>query len=529
MNREERNFTLGGRQSLLSRIQISLVAKAIQKQSPKPKLDFLCRAAQGDRDSKTPLWKMPLEQEGKGVFSSEFSDLLVNSQADLIIHSHKDLALETHPKTEIIPILKRADQRDILLFKEEALHKIKIPEKVILLTSSPRRSFLLKSFLKKALPKALAGLPLTFEPVRGNVSTRIKKLKLSKSHGLVLAKAALDRLFLSPADLFFDPRLITKEELEREQQEMRKILKEEYVFMVFPLSHCPNAPAQASLAAEIRKDDQKARELALSLEDPVNTRTSLEERKQLSSFGGGCHQKIGIACIEREYGKIQYLGGEDEKGKDLWEKNFYPRDGGYKAKDKTLEKIWPRPKEALEIRIKRVSLAASLPDSPPQYAWVSRNEAWPEKWKIRGGKETIIWTSGVQSLFSLAKRGLWVHGSADGLGEEEPGIESLLGETDRKIEFVKLTHQKRIVASRWNTLSTYEIELNGKIAGIAERAHFFWRSATQFEWISKAYPEILEAQHACGPGLTYSYIRKKVLSPVRIYPDHDTWLRDISA
>ena len=530
-SKEGKSFILAGRQSLLSRIQISLLAQAIQKKKPKIQLDFLCQTAQGDRDSKKPLWKMPLE--GKGVFSSEFSSLLLEHKADIIVHSHKDLALEGHPKTEVIPILRRADQRDILLFKREALAQV--PKKLSLLTSSPRRMFLLESFLKQALPHSLQDSPLLFKSVRGNLSTRIKKLSLSKAHALVLAKAALDRLLTDSSHLFLDPRLIEKEELEREQREILKILKEECSFMVLPLSHCPNAPAQGSLAAEIRKGDQEARDLLFPIEDPSNTRTSLAERKELGSFGGGCHQRIGIACIERRYGEIRYLRGKNELGESFWKKNFIPKEieedkknEGLEA-EKKLERAWPRPGEALEI--KRTPFDPSLLASLPRYAWVSRKEAWPDKWKsqIEIGKN-IIWTSGVRSFFSLAKQDLWVNGCAEGLGEEDPGIENLLGleASSQKLAFIKLSHQKRIVCSRWDTLSTYKIELSGNIDGLKEKTYFFWKSATQFEWASSLYPEILKARHACGPGLSYQYIQKKALGPVRIYLDYESWLQDLA-
>ena len=520
---KERRFTLGGRQSLLARVQIALVAKALQKKKAEIKFDFLCKKTDADQDLSTPLWKMP--SEGKGVFSSVFSSLLLEGRADIIIHSHKDLALEGHPETEIIPVLKRADQRDILLFKKKAIGKI--PKKIVLLTSSLRRAFLLKHFLKKALPAPMQSSSLVFEAIRGNVTTRIKKLSQSTAHALVIAKAALDRLLITPDHLLLDPRLLDPDELLKEQEEIRKIL-EECTFMVLPLSWCPNAPAQGSLAAEIRKTDKEVKKLVNSLQDPVNTHTSIGERKNLSYFGGGCHQKIGIAYIERDYASIQYLRGENEIAQLMWEKNFQAKVKSRQNRkiqkvSKGIKKIWPLPEESLKI--KRTSLASSLSAAAPKYAWVSRKEAWPDKWKTEA--ENIIWTAGVQSLFSLAERGLWVHGCADALGEEEVGIESIVPALGQKIDFVKLSHQKRIVDSRWDTLSTYQIELYTKIPDLRERTHFFWKSASQFEWVTRIYPEILKAHHACGPGLSYKHIQKKALGPVSIYLDYQSWLDEM--
>lgn len=112
---------------------------------------------------------------------------------DIVIHSWKDLDLEGHPDTTIIGVLDRADQRDVLLWKKSSLSKYS-PSVLKIHTSSPRREYNLRKFLSFSLPSRYTNSSLVFLPIRGNIQTRIRKWKESDSDGLVLAKAALDRL-----------------------------------------------------------------------------------------------------------------------------------------------------------------------------------------------------------------------------------------------------------------------------------------------------------------------------------------------
>ena len=156
-----------------------------------------------------------------GVFTNDIRNELLNLNADLAVHSWKDLPVEMEPGTEISATLDRADLRDILLFKRSSIAK----KEISLLTSSPRRKENLSSFLPKALPSQPD--KLEFKEVRGNIITRIKKLMNSDSDGLVMAKAALDR--------------IIKNESQRFLTEKKEIIKvfEDLSWMILPFLKIP--------------------------------------------------------------------------------------------------------------------------------------------------------------------------------------------------------------------------------------------------------------------------------------------------
>ncbi len=515
----ENTFIIGGRKSLLSRIQISLTAKKIREIKPNIELKFYLKEAKADQDTTTPLWQIP--EKDTGAFSSEFSTLLLEKKIDIVIHSYKDLAIDPHPKTEIIPILKRADQRDLLLLKKEILQNP--PKTISIYTSSLRRMFLLSLFFKKGLPKKLQDQEIQFQSIRGNVPTRLQKLSETPIHGLVLSKAAIDRLLLPPSLLFLEDSFLEIREIDAVQKSIKKTLSI-CEFMVLPLSLCPNAAAQGSLAAEIRKEDTNAKKLISCLVDTNNTNTATKERKILSHFGGGCHQKIGIACLEKNYGSISYLHKAENNGKALQEKKMITKPIPQKTKvewkpPKSISKVWPTLNHSnQELRIKRKTIQQSQ-NKNIRFFWVSRSEAWPKDWTYQN---CLIWAAGVQTFFSLANQGVWVHGCADSLGEnEDADIDLLMGE---KVDFIKLTHQKKGTQSRWEGITTYQLEFPEKIPNLKNKTHFFWKSGSQFDWLTQAYPQILLAYHACAPGLTSKHVLENAKGPVKIFLDYKDWL-----
>src|SRR5207302_7264301 len=114
------------------------------------------------------------------------------------------LAIELDPETEIIATLSRADARDLFLVRRDRWDEIEHTGAMSILTSSPRRAYNLESFLRDALPAKIN--ELKFENVRGNVQTRVRKMLEQNVDGLIVAKAAIDRL-LSERDVTESRRL----------------------------------------------------------------------------------------------------------------------------------------------------------------------------------------------------------------------------------------------------------------------------------------------------------------------------------
>ena len=180
--------TIASRRSDLARIQAYQVGEALQNAHPQIDISYSFHESLGDRNQNDPLWQMP----EKGVFTQDFRAGLLKGDFDLVVHSWKDLAIEEDPETEIAATLPRADARDLLLVREDRWPEVGRTGVMSIFTSSPRRSHNLDSFLRQALPAKLR--ELNFVNVRGNVPTRVRKLFEAETDGLIVAKAALDRL-----------------------------------------------------------------------------------------------------------------------------------------------------------------------------------------------------------------------------------------------------------------------------------------------------------------------------------------------
>src|SRR5258708_7974865 len=180
--------TIASRRSDLARVQAYQVGEALQIAHPQIEINYSFHESLGDRNQNDPLWQMP----EKGVFTQDFRKGLLRGDFDLVVHSWKDLAIEADPETEIAATLPRADARDLLLVREDRWPEVERTGVFAILTSSPRRSYNLESFLREALPATLS--ELRFINVRGNVPTRVGKLLEFDADGLIVAKAALDRL-----------------------------------------------------------------------------------------------------------------------------------------------------------------------------------------------------------------------------------------------------------------------------------------------------------------------------------------------
>ena len=216
-------LTIISRKSVLAKIQATEVSEVIKKRFPEIKINFKTKDTSGDIDLTTPLHKMP----EMGVFTSDIREELLSGNADIAVHSWKDLPVDLEEGTEVAATIKRADLRDVLIFKNDSLKK----KKIEIFTSSPRRQENLSTFLTKAFPFETSSL--TFSDIRGNILTRVQKLKDSNADGLVIAKAALDRL-LSP-----------KGEISNELDSFKKDL-DEFLWMVIPCSQNPCAPGQGA-------------------------------------------------------------------------------------------------------------------------------------------------------------------------------------------------------------------------------------------------------------------------------------------
>ncbi|WP_244241551.1 hydroxymethylbilane synthase [Leptospira perdikensis] len=480
---------IGGRSSLLSRIQILSVIKALQEKNQTKEFQTVFRESAGDKDLKTPLWQFA----GQGIFTKDLQEDLLKYKIDIAIHSWKDMDLRDRKETTLVPILAREDVRDILLFKRNKW--ISAPTEITILTSSPRREHHIRDFVKTYFPTPINSFHVKIESVRGNIQTRIRKYLEHDNGGILIAKAALDRI------LNFDDDDNQVSELKEVKQLIREAVNLS-LFMVMPSSIFPSAPAQGALCAEIRKEDKHLESLLKEISDINAEITAEEERKILSQYGGGCHQKIGVSVLTRDYGKITFVRGETEDGKTLYSKEL----SGTPNLSFHRDEVWP-PNAKMAAR-QRERLTYSIPKDVDVF--VSRGYAFPLDLSVNPTNQ-ILWSAGLSTWKDLALRGFWVNGTCDGLGESEPPmIDLLLG---RKPNFVKLTH---VDSDKHNSIypviptyfvSAPEIPVPFDTSKIKAA---YWRSGSEFDIVTKRFPELLDVIHFVGPGSTFKKIKQTI-------------------
>ena len=492
------------RKSDLAIIQAHLVGNAIKTKKNNISLDYIYKDTKGDIDLTTPLSKLP----EIGIFTSDLRESLINEEADLAVHSWKDLPISLTKGTKIVGTLPRADMRDIIFFKKKNIEKIKKYKNLTLLTSSPRRVYNLRSFLHNALP--FETKKINFENIRGNIPTRLNKYFNGDSDGIVLAKAATDRLLANG-----DNNLSI---------EIREVINNS-VWLIPPLSENPCAPAQGAIAIEVKDGREDIINLVEAINDFKTFASVQVEREILSSYGGGCHQKIGVSYENKSFGDVLTLKGVTDENIPL-DKRIIER----KVKDKKnwydvdLEKIYPS-----NIRDYKLFSRENIKDKSKKISSLRNKNILATRGNVLEIKEkidssNILWTSGVKTWFQLAKKGFWVNGSFDSLGEDHDNLKFL---SDN--QWIKLTHSSSLDFSIKERLFTYKLIKNKINDDLSKKTHFYWMSGSAFEYAIKEFPTIIEKFHSCGPGNTYEIIKKNVTEDrIKIFLNFDDWKNEIT-
>lgn len=182
-------LTIATRGSLLALWQANYVKGLLEARGAKPMLDVI--KTTGDKVQDRFLHEIG----GKGTFIKELEEALKSGSADLAVHSLKDMTARLDPFFALAAVLKRHSPADVMIFRDD-VHARHRPDAVLpasamkklgklkVGTGSLRR----QALLKRAAPE------LTTEGVRGNVDTRIRKLKEGAWDALILAEASLERL-----------------------------------------------------------------------------------------------------------------------------------------------------------------------------------------------------------------------------------------------------------------------------------------------------------------------------------------------
>jgi len=208
--------------------------------------------------------------EGKGFFTKELEDALLQGEIDLAVHSMKDLPT-TQPKGLKISALSYRDlPEDWLIIHPNAIDKnqlLQLKENAIVGSSSSRRKSQILDFRSD----------LSLQDIRGNVPTRLEKLRAGQFDAILLAAAGLHRLNLD--------------------------LSAFKVIQFSPKEFIP-APAQGVLALQIRVEDQALHQVLSHLHHPEVAACTQVERKVLQLFQGGCHLPLGVYCEKDSQGNF---------------------------------------------------------------------------------------------------------------------------------------------------------------------------------------------------------------------------------
>ena len=481
------------RKSPLARIQALLVAEQISKSFPDIDILHLYKDTLGDEDLTTPLNKMP----DIGVFTNDIRNDLLNEVADIAVHSWKDLPVDLEEGTEIIGTLDRADMRDMIFLKKDSIGK----KGLTILSSSPRREKNLSTFLPTALPFKSR---IKFKDIRGNIHTRLTKLIEGSDDGLVVAKAAIDRFLQNKNGEF--------EKDKKSLLDMQKNLR----WMVLPLSQNPCAAAQGALAIEARKDDESVKEIISTISNQETFNSVEVERTILKSYGGGCHQKIGVSHEILGAGALMTIRGETEAGEDLSERSLSNNvDNYFDSLNQT--NYFPKNRDELKFFERKPILDSIevLKKVKNKGIYVSRSNALQSNDLI--DDSNIIWTSGIDTWKSLAKKGYWVNGTSDSLGENNSPEESMF----KEVSWLKVSHKDNLNENK-SVIATYELSPLDVSKRLLECDYFYWMSTSSFELALKKYPELKGRNHACGLGKTFELIEKTVPN-VCAFLDFDSW------
>ena len=249
-----KNIVVGSRSSRLAVLQAKELMGQLRNALPELELSLVKIKTQGDKDRKSPL----IQIGGRGVFVKELEDALLGGEIDIAVHSLKDMPSQLAPGLEIAAVPVRRDPRDALVSGSRRT-LAQLPPGARIGTGSQRRAVELQAFRPD----------LKICPLRGNVDTRVNKVRSGELDGIIVAAAALERMGWRDKAT-------------------------EYL----PIEIFMPAACQGALGVEVRAGDGAATTVAL-VNDEASWQTTTAERAFLRTLGGGCRSAIAaIARVE---------------------------------------------------------------------------------------------------------------------------------------------------------------------------------------------------------------------------------------
>ena len=240
---------IGSRTSPLALAQTEEVIVELRSRIPNWDFEVVPFVTDGDSRNSTPISNL-----GRGAFTTDIQNALVNGEIDLAIHSAKDLPNTLPEGLSIFCISSRKDPRDVMINKWGVSLK-EMPSGAVIGTGSPRRKAILQSLRND----------ITVVPIRGNVGTRIDKIDRENIDAVVLAAAGLVRLNrLEEVNEFFDTDIFVPD------------------------------VGQGIIAVQVRSEDIATFSLLNEMQHQPTQIALIAERAFLNALGGGC--KVPVAA-----------------------------------------------------------------------------------------------------------------------------------------------------------------------------------------------------------------------------------------
>ncbi len=458
------SIKIGSRKSHLAQVQARAFNKIYKEKFPQEDTELFFKPSFGDLNLDMDLSKT----DNKGVFTSDFFELLKTKDCDLVVHSWKDLPIDDNGVTQITATLDREDTRDLFFLKREARSK----SDWSVLTSSPRREFNLSEFFTYLSDGEQT---LSYLPIRGNIPTRFTKfLEDENADGFCVAAAAVKRL-------------IRDKTFNEDNPGVWERISKECHWAVLPASYCPSAAAQGALAVEtlVSNDELNAKLAQLNNEavmDSVN-----KERAILKNYGGGCHLAVGANVIKNKFGELTLKAGfiKGDKFRDL---NFKP----FKSYPDRIEKskVWISTEEAKATRTKR---DYKLSDTDVKSLMVTRFESYNEN--VVSDLD-LVHSAGLRTWKKLYKNGQWVNSCLDSLG-----VDLYVGDLlEQGVKDYWLTRDDVKGPEGFETVETYDLEVELDEDSFEGKDYFLWMSGELMVKSIEFNKDLRSKKHFIGMG-----------------------------
>lgn len=264
-------LTVGTRGSKLSLTQTNNVIATLKSLHPELTFNVKVIKTLGDKEQTLSLFSL----DRKGIFEKEIDLAIEKGEVDFAVHSLKDVPILEHSKTTIAAIPKRNSPHDTLISKDNVSF-VELPKGAIIGTSSLRRM----AQAKHLRPD------LEAKPIRGNVDTRIRKIKTGEYDAIIVAEAGLKRLNL-----------------------------ENQITQRFSLEQFAPSAGQGALAIATKNDNKTVIKILQSINHPPSQAEVTAERNLVLALEGGCRVPIGaIGRADGEqlsfYGCVFSLDGQ---------------------------------------------------------------------------------------------------------------------------------------------------------------------------------------------------------------------------